>query len=84
MQDTNDIDIHALAAERKQIALLWGIEDVQAVSPDLSDDQAWDVLREVDRKHDAELGVNWLTLECFAESLFGDTPETEQGEEAVA
>jgi len=78
MQD-KDIDIHELLAERKQIALIWSVEDVQAVRPDLTDDQAWQVLQDVERGHDANLGVCWLTLEYVAEDLFGDALET--GEE---
>lgn len=83
MQDTQDIDIHELLAKRRHIAAIWSIEDVQQVRPDLTDDQAWQVLLEVDRHHDAELGINWLTLEILAEELFGDAPETDQAAEAV-
>jgi len=83
MKDTQDIDIHAILAERREIAITWSIEDVQFVRPDLTDDQAWQVLQQVNRHHDAELGVNWQTLECIAEDLFGDAPETDQASEAV-
>ena len=74
MQDTQDIDIHALLAERRQIAVIWSIEDVQEVRPDLSGDQAWEVLQVACKSHDATLGVTWETLECAAQSLFGDAP----------
>jgi len=83
MTDNQDIDIHAILAERKEIAIIWSIEDVQFVRPDLTDDQAWQVLGQVSRHHDAELGVNWQTLECLAEDLVGDAPETDQTSEAV-
>jgi hypothetical protein len=63
MTDAANIDIHELLAERKLIAALWGIEDVQEVRPDLNDEQAWQVLQYVDRNKDAELGISWLTLE---------------------
>ena len=63
MQDTQDIDVYELLGQRKQIAVIWSIEDVQQVRPDLTDDQAWQVLVEVDRRNDAELGINWQTLE---------------------
>ena len=43
---------------------------------DLTDDQAWEVLEEVGRKHDAELGISWTTLEVVADDLFpGPTSE---------
>jgi hypothetical protein len=76
------IDIHDLLAERRQIAHIWGIEDVQGIRPDLDDDQAWDVLQHVDRHKDAELGITWLTLEMAAGHLFGDAPETDEPAEA--
>jgi hypothetical protein len=75
MQDTQHIDIDELLAGRKQIAVIWCIEDVQAVRPDLTDDQAWEVLQDVGRHHHAELGIHWLTLETTAEMLFGPTPK---------
>ena len=78
MQDMQDIDIHELLAKRKQIAVIWSIEDVQQVRPDLTDDQAWQVLVDVDRRNDAELGINWQTLEYVAELLFGEAPESDE------
>jgi len=83
MKDNTDIDIDALLAERKQIALIWSIEDVQQVRPDLTDDQAWEVLQQVKSEHDATLGVTWDTLEWAANHLFGDAPETDEASEAV-
>jgi hypothetical protein len=76
-----EIDIHELLAERRQIADVWSIEDVQVVRPDLGQDQCWEVLQFTDRTKDAELGITWLTLEMAAEHLFGDAPETTQTEE---
>jgi len=70
MQDTDDIDVHALLAQRKQIADIWCIEDVHGLRPDLTDDQAWDVLQQVKRKYDAEFGICWLTLEIIADLLY--------------
>jgi hypothetical protein len=76
-----DIDIHALLAERKQIAHIWGVEDVQEVRPDLDEDQAWEVLQRIDRRLDSERGISWETIEIVAEDLFGDAPETDDTEE---
>ncbi|MBX9791387.1 MAG: hypothetical protein K2Y37_20900 [Pirellulales bacterium] len=63
-------DIHALLEERRQIAVIWSVEDVQAVREDLTDDQAWDVLKRCDRKHDCNLGITWDTIEIVADDLF--------------
>jgi hypothetical protein len=80
--ETVPLDIGGILADRRQIAHIWSVEDVQSVRPDLTDDQAWEVLQNVDHHKDAELGITWLTLEMAAEHLFGDAPETgETGEE---
>lgn len=64
------IDIHAELARRKQVAIIWAIEDVKGVRPDLTDDQAWDVLQECERCHDCEFGFTWTHIECVADELF--------------
>ncbi len=71
------VTIHDLLAGRQQIALIWSIEDVLAVRPDLTKQQAWKVLRQVERHHDAALGVTWDTLQFAAEHLFGPAQETD-------
>ena len=76
-EDEIDIDIHELLAQHRQIAHIWSVEDVQSVRPDLTEDQAWEVLQNVDDHKDAELGITWLTLEMAAEQRFGDAPETD-------
>lgn len=70
MQDTDNIDINAILAKRGQIAVPWSIEDVQGIRPHLTAEQAWEVLEEVKRKHDAEYGISWTTLEVWADELF--------------
>jgi hypothetical protein len=76
-----EIDLHELLAGQRKIAAVWCIEDVQAMRPDLTDEQAWEALRQVKRNHDAEVGINWYTLEWVAEDLFGDAPKTATEEE---
>jgi hypothetical protein len=68
---TDEINIHLVLAQRKQIAAIWSIEDVQEVRPDLNEEQAWQVLQAVERCHDAEFGITWLALQDAAEGLFG-------------
>jgi hypothetical protein len=76
LPDPAPIDMHALLATRRQIALIWSVEDVQWVRPDLTDDQAWEVLQYAGRRHDAEIGMNWDVLHCFADLLHPDVPES--------
>jgi hypothetical protein len=71
---TDDIDVHALVAERRQIAAIWSIEDVQQERPDLTDDQAWEVLKQVEHCHDCNYGITWDHLQIAARDLF---PEAE-------
>jgi hypothetical protein len=70
MNDIQDIDIHAVLAERGEIAILWSIEDVKTVRPDLTEVQAWQVLTQAERRHDADVGISWHTLECLADNIF--------------
>jgi hypothetical protein len=77
-----DIDIHALLARHQQIASVWSTEDVQAIRPDLTNAQSWEVLQAAGRYHDATIGINWDVLSCHADMLFGDAPETDEAEEA--
>ncbi len=74
-------DIHRWLARKRQIATVWCIEDVQGVRPELSDKQAWEVLKATRQFHDATIGINWEVLACHAEILFGISSETANGEE---
>jgi hypothetical protein len=60
--------------DRDTITIKWHITDVQEVRPDLTDDQARDVLWRVRDIHDANEGVNWYVIECVASEMF---PEEE-------
>lgn len=73
------IDAHALLADRGQIASIWGIDDVLILRPDLSPEQAWEVLLFAEKRHDANTGINWEVLDCHASHLFGDAPEAVEG-----
>jgi hypothetical protein len=52
------------------IALVWTTDDVLSVRPELSRDQAREVLRAVEHDHDATVGVTWTTLEVTADMMF--------------
>jgi hypothetical protein len=74
------IGIHAALARRRQIAIIWSIDDVREVRPDLNDDQAWEVLRRFGSKYDCEAGMTWLGLELTANDMFPEPDETNEGE----
>ncbi|MEZ6129162.1 MAG: hypothetical protein R3C59_10810 [Planctomycetaceae bacterium] len=57
------------------ISLVWTIDDVLAVRPDLTAEQARVALRQLKRTHDATIGVNWDVIAIVVEGLFGDPPD---------
>lgn len=74
MKNTDKIDIYNLLAQRREIAVIWNTHDVREVRPDLTDDQAWEVLQQVEHEQDASVGITSLTLERVARDLFGLPP----------
>lgn len=62
-------------AEKKVVAVEWGVEDVQSIRPDLDDDQAWQVLVMAYENHNAEIGLNWDAFEYWANDLFPEADD---------
>jgi hypothetical protein len=54
----------------KCISITWCVDDVLEIRPDLTEDQAMEVLEMVKKKHDAEIGINWTVLETIADFMF--------------
>ena len=54
----------------RQIAIIWSVEDVQEVRPDLNDEQAMEVLLTVKKCHDATIGVTFEALEIAADNIY--------------
>jgi hypothetical protein len=69
-EDEIDVDIHALLAENRQIAHIWGIDDVQQQRPDLNEDEAWAVLQAAAKRLDSNYGITWDTLKILADELY--------------
>jgi len=67
-----DVNRHVrdLLAKHRSIAAIWCTDDVRGLRPHLTEDQAWEVLQQVDDHHDADWGINWTTLETTADDLF--------------
>lgn len=74
------IDLNDQLAKQHQIAILWSTEDVQEMRPDLTIEQAWEVLTMVKHRHDATMGINWDTLTCCADDIFPDSSNLTSGE----
>ncbi len=73
--DDPHFDIHRILRSRRQIAIIWNVDDVLEIRPDLTEDQAWDVLQAVEDDHDANVGICWNVLEYHAACLFGSASE---------
>ena len=56
----------------------WHVEDVQQQRPDLTEDQASEVLAFMAKNFDANIGINWDVIDSAAEYLY---PEEEVGED---
>lgn len=66
--------IHDLLSQKRSIAIIWDVEDVQSVRPNLDADQAWHVLQKCERSHDCEWGMTWDYIESVADCLY-PTPD---------
>ena len=78
-ESTDTLDIHELLRARRQVAVIWSIEDVQAVRSHLSDDQSWEVLQRCVRVHDCEVGFTWMLIEAVADDMYPEAPPTNGG-----
>lgn len=72
------LEVRELLAARRQVAVVWSIEDVLGLRPDLTDDQAWEVLQQAYDVHDCEWGFTWTHLETVADEMFPNEPSTEE------
>ena len=52
------------------ITIVWYIDDVKEVRPDLTKQQCREVLQVADRRYDANLGIDWDMLTIHANDLF--------------
>lgn len=68
--------VRRLLRSHRRIAIIWAVEDVQWLRPDLDEEQAWAVLTHAENHHDATVGVNWDTLSAAAEALHPEQEET--------
>lgn len=64
--------------EDDEIAIIWSAEDVLSIRPDITPDQALEVLDRAERKHDAEIGINWDVLGFHADWMFPEETTEEK------
>ena len=66
-----------ITLEDDEIAIVWSVADVLDIRPDLTHDQAYEVLQLAKDKHDANIGINWDVLSIHAEWEYPEK-ETEE------
>lgn len=71
----NELDQFELVDKRYAIAIVWQVDDVLQARPDLTEEQALEVITRVEQCHDACIGVTWDTLDEFAGDLFPEADE---------
>jgi hypothetical protein len=56
-----------------EISIIWSTEDVlhqaKQKGVKLTEDEANEILLEMERKHDADIGINWETIDDYIEGL---------------
>jgi hypothetical protein len=57
--------------ERREVALILSVNDVLVMRPDLTNDQAWNVLQYIKQNHDAGNGSSWDVIDIIALEMFG-------------
>lgn len=63
-------DIHKQLKETHQIAAIWGVDDVISVRSHLTPDEAWEVLKTVKRRENANTGITWDHIESVADEMY--------------
>lgn len=54
------------------ITIVWSVDDVLNVAPDLSEEQARQVLQVVREEHDADVGITWDVIADAADIVTVD------------
>lgn len=68
-------EVDAEMLKRGTIAVRWGLEDVESQEDDenpLTEAERIDVLSLMDRKHDAEIGINWDVISCWIDYVISE------------
>ena len=71
----NELDQFELVDKRYAMAIVWQVDDVLSIRPDLTEEQAGEVLGRVEDVHDASIGVSWDTLTWCADDLYPEPDE---------
>jgi hypothetical protein len=71
---------HIIIDDENEIMIKWHVDDVLNIRPDLTKDQALDVLLECKSRHDASVGINWDVIDITASKMFPEQDEPDDGQ----
>ncbi len=54
---------------KKQIEIIWSVDDIRSLGYVCTDEQAMEVLNLVKEYHDCNYGINWATIDGACESF---------------
>jgi hypothetical protein len=74
-----DVDLDQFFEEHRQVAVIWTIDHVREIRPDLSDDQCWEVLRLCRARWGSCQAIDWEAIEKTALELYGSEPRRWRG-----
>jgi hypothetical protein len=71
----------------KTISIKWSTDDVlgtaESMEIELTEQEADKILDELERCHDAELGINWLVIESYIEDFIQTKKEFENADNII-
>lgn len=55
------------AIDGNEIMISWHVDDVAAMNTELTKEQCHDILLDIERNHDANIGIHWNIIEQYAQ-----------------
>lgn len=53
---------------KTKITIRWGVDDIRSLGYECTDEQGFKVLQDVERYHDANIGINWNVIDWHCEN----------------
>lgn len=76
--ETQEAALKKYLTSRGEIAIRWSVEDVHFVRPQLSHEQAFEVLLECRDRHDCDIGFTWQLIREIADELYPPDKRSQQ------
>jgi len=56
--------------QRNYALSVWSVDDVLYIDPKLTEEQAIEVINNIEKRHDKNHGINWYTLSRYIDELY--------------